>query len=227
LGILEVRPDDVVVLDDCDEGVRKLADALGWREELESMWLEVGGKVKENEAARLREQRQAMSKNEILEAEIEKLTGEVDAALKMSKDHEERVNTQLEKSSSSEASTSATPASFGDAPSAPGQSILKDQSTDTPSSVQSTSASEAPTMSEDGRKEPPSTPAIVENTPQTTEEVDKEVPAEAPSSRQQGNPRCDLASPKTEYNRLPSQKAIKTSHLLGSEAQRHTVGGTK
>jgi NAD-dependent histone deacetylase SIR2 len=182
VGDFGSRPDDVVVLGDCDEGVRKLADALGWRDELESMWLKFGGKVKEKEVARLREQREAMSKDEILEAEIEKLTGEVDAALKISKDHEERVNTQLEKSSSHEASTSvpATPASPDDVSSAPGPNMAKDQPNDHPSGAQSATASEVPTMSEDGRKEPPSTPPIVQSAAQSTEKVDREVPAEAP-----------------------------------------------
>jgi NAD-dependent histone deacetylase SIR2 len=177
VGDFGSRPDDVMVLGDCDEGVKRLADALGWRDELESMWLEVGGKIREKEAARLREQRQAMSQDEILEAEIEKLTGEVDAALKMSKDHEERVITQLEKSSSSEISTSAAPASSDDIPS---RTIMtKEESKDHLSSGQSTASSEVPTKSEGGWKEPPSTPAIGENTPPTAENVNKELPSAA------------------------------------------------
>jgi NAD+-dependent protein deacetylase SIR2 len=177
VGDFGSRPDDVVVLGDCDEGVKRLADALGWRDELESMWLEVGGKVREKEASRLREQRQAMSQDEILEAEIEKLTGEVDAALKMSKDHEERVITQLEKSSSNEISTSAAPARSDDIPS--GTIMTKEESKDHLSSGQSTASSEVPTKSEGGWKEPPSTPAIGENTPPTAEKVNKELPSAA------------------------------------------------
>ncbi|KAH8762958.1 DHS-like NAD/FAD-binding domain-containing protein [Hyaloscypha finlandica] len=180
VGDFGSRPDDVVVLGDCDEGVKKLADALGWRDELESMWLEVGGKVREKEAARLREQRQAMSQDEILEAEIEKLTGEVDAALKMSKDLEERVITQLEKSSSNEISTSAAPATSDDIPS--GTIMTKEESKDHLSSGQSTASSEVPTKSEGGWKEPPSTPAIGENTPPTVENVNKELPPAAPQA---------------------------------------------
>lgn len=178
VGDFGSRPDDVVVLGDCDEGVKKLADALGWRDELESMWLEVGGKVKEKEAARLREQRQAMSPDEILEAEIEKLTGEVDAALRMSKDHEEKVITQLEKSSSSDISTSAAPASSDDIPS--GTIMTKEESKDHLSSGQSTASSEVPTKSEGGWREPPSTPAVGENTPPAAEKVNKELPSASP-----------------------------------------------
>lgn len=44
VGDLGSRPDDVLCLGDCDSGVRQLADALGWREELESMWEDLIGK---------------------------------------------------------------------------------------------------------------------------------------------------------------------------------------
>jgi NAD-dependent histone deacetylase SIR2 len=175
VGDFGCRPDDVVVLGDCDEGVRKLADALGWRDELESMWWEVSGKAKEKEAAILRDQRQAMSKDEILEAEIEKLTGEVDAALRISKDHEERVNTQLEKSSSSEAFTSATLATPKDVP-----GTIEQQLKDDPLSAQSSSASELPLMIGAEHKEPPSALTIAQDTSPTTEKINKGIPATTP-----------------------------------------------
>jgi NAD-dependent histone deacetylase SIR2 len=180
VGDLGSRPDDVMVLGDCDEGVRKLADALGWRDELESMWFEVGGKAKEKEASRLREQRKAMSKDELLETEIEKLTGEVDAALKISKDHEERVSNQLETSSSSEPSRSTTPASSSkaDAGSPPVPTTTRNETKDQPSSTPSTSISKAPTKNEAGWKEPPSTPANVANTPLP---IGKELSTAAPA----------------------------------------------
>ncbi|KAG0650203.1 Regulatory SIR2 [Hyphodiscus hymeniophilus] len=108
VGDLGSRADDVIELGDCDSGVRKLADALGWREELEALWMEVGGKVKEEEAAILLEQRKNMTKDELLEAEIEKLTGEVDMALKMSQDHTDRVNSMLD-TDSTKAQPSSTP----------------------------------------------------------------------------------------------------------------------
>jgi NAD-dependent histone deacetylase SIR2 len=169
VGDFGSRLDDVMILGDCDEGVRKLADTLGWRDELESKWLEVSGKVKENEAARLREQRQAMSKDEILEAEIEKLTSEVDSSLKISKDHEERVNKQLEKTSSSEPSTSANLASLGkgDASSTSlADAATKDESKNQLSPT-STATSEAPSKIEPGFKEPTSTPEGASSAPAT------------------------------------------------------------
>jgi NAD-dependent histone deacetylase SIR2 len=178
VGDFGCRSDDVVVLEDCDEGVRKLADALGWRDELESMWWEVAGKFNEKEAATFRDQRQAMSKDEILEAEIEKLTGEVDAALRISKDHEERVNTQLEKSSSREAFTSATLSTSEEVPPTPG--TIEKQPKDDPSTAQSSSASEFPSMIEVGHKDPPSTSTVAQDTSQKTEKINKEIPATTP-----------------------------------------------
>lgn len=41
-GDLGTRPDDVLLLNDCDDTVRTLADLLGWRKELEDIWKEVG-----------------------------------------------------------------------------------------------------------------------------------------------------------------------------------------
>ncbi|OIW30912.1 NAD-dependent deacetylase sirtuin-2 [Coniochaeta ligniaria NRRL 30616] len=43
VGGIGSRADDVVELGDCDAGIRKLADALGWREELEEEWRRVVG----------------------------------------------------------------------------------------------------------------------------------------------------------------------------------------
>lgn len=43
VGTLGSQADDVLVLGDCDSGVRQLADELGWRDELENMWRELVG----------------------------------------------------------------------------------------------------------------------------------------------------------------------------------------
>ncbi|KAB8072434.1 DHS-like NAD/FAD-binding domain-containing protein [Aspergillus leporis] len=40
VGDFGARGSDVCILGSCDEGVRQLADALGWRDELESLWAE-------------------------------------------------------------------------------------------------------------------------------------------------------------------------------------------
>jgi NAD-dependent histone deacetylase SIR2 len=107
VGDFGSRPDDVIILGDCDDGVRKFADALGWRDELESMWLEVNGKVKGKEAERLKEARQKMTKDELLQEEIDNLTKGVDDLLHSSKEHVERTNKQFENSTSSDSNGSA------------------------------------------------------------------------------------------------------------------------
>jgi NAD+-dependent protein deacetylase SIR2 len=86
VGGIGGRPDDVCIIEDCDEGVRKLADALGWREEVEALWKEVGGNNAE-EALEVVQERK--TKDEILEEEIAKLTSEVDRTLKISNRHKE------------------------------------------------------------------------------------------------------------------------------------------
>ncbi|KFZ03697.1 hypothetical protein V501_09323, partial [Pseudogymnoascus sp. VKM F-4519 (FW-2642)] len=81
VGSLGSRPDDVLLLGDCDGQVRRLADELGWRDELEAVYKEVGGPAASMEPAT------PMAKHDALEDEIEKLTTEVNHALKLSNGH--------------------------------------------------------------------------------------------------------------------------------------------
>ena len=88
VGGLGSRADDVLLLGDCEEGVRKLASALGWTEELESLWREIHPGQEDAEPPE-------KSRDEALEDEIEKLTREVDQSLRLSEDHATFVNGQL------------------------------------------------------------------------------------------------------------------------------------
>jgi NAD-dependent histone deacetylase SIR2 len=90
-GSLGSRPDDVLMLEDCDAGVRKLAAALGWSEELKKRWRESNPTA--NDAASLPQT--PLSEHEALEQEVHKLTDEVDHALRLSRSHDERVREQL------------------------------------------------------------------------------------------------------------------------------------
>ncbi|KAF7896860.1 uncharacterized protein EAF01_009263 [Botrytis porri] len=99
VGDFGSRLDDVAVLGDCDSGVRKLADALGWRDELEELWISVGGNTKQKEAEKAEGARLNMSKDELFEADIKELTGEIDEALKFSNNHTHRVKADLQKNS--------------------------------------------------------------------------------------------------------------------------------
>ncbi|KAI9653022.1 MAG: Sir2 histone deacetylase Hst2 [Alyxoria varia] len=92
VGGMGSRPDDVLVLGDCDDGVRKLAKACGWLEELEQLWRGTGGKFEKDAPAV--EQKEAKTRDEQVSDEVEQLTRDVDATLKISQehwdDHEER-----------------------------------------------------------------------------------------------------------------------------------------
>jgi NAD+-dependent protein deacetylase SIR2 len=186
VGDFGSRLDDVIVLGDCDEGVRKLADALGWRDELEAMWMEVSGKVKEKETARLREQRKNMSRDEVLEAEIEKLTGEVESALQLSKDHKERVNNHLEKSGNGRSSASTPDTTSSSQPES--KDVMKGPHTEV------------------GGQEPQSTPVADENVPLTTEKVSNDLPAQAPVVDSKAI--LDVTLPQNRPDKEPSDSKI-------------------
>lgn len=98
VGSMGTRPDDVLILEDCDSGVRKLADALGWREELESLFKEVGP----TEVPKTKTEEVPKTKDEALEDEITKLTEEVDHTLKLSNDHKEYLEKNLAEKSSTD-----------------------------------------------------------------------------------------------------------------------------
>ncbi|KAG5960473.1 hypothetical protein E4U58_004655 [Claviceps cyperi] len=78
VGSLGHRTDDVLVLGTCDDGVRKFADELGWRDELEALWR---GVVGDEEADR--QLVSAAKKKKKLEDEVNLLTERVESALKL------------------------------------------------------------------------------------------------------------------------------------------------
>ncbi|KAH0565776.1 hypothetical protein GP486_000821 [Trichoglossum hirsutum] len=96
-GDIGSRPNDVLLLDDCDAGVRKLATALGWLEELEALWESSKPKVKEMD-----QKKKMRSEDEELGAKVDDLTRELDATLKISNEHTSRVRSQLTKDSNIE-----------------------------------------------------------------------------------------------------------------------------
>jgi hypothetical protein len=79
--------------------------------------VEVNGKVKGKEAERLKEARKNMTKDELLQEEIDNLTKGVDDLLHNSREHVERTNKQFDKSTSSDSNGSAidTPSTDTDA----------------------------------------------------------------------------------------------------------------
>jgi NAD-dependent histone deacetylase SIR2 len=89
VGGLGSRLDDVLLLGDCDEGIRKLATELGWLDELEEKWaktalnptLELAESTAEPPG---KEDSKPRTKDEQLLDEVEKLTKEIDAVLNIS-----------------------------------------------------------------------------------------------------------------------------------------------
>lgn len=99
VGGLGSRPDDVLLLGDIDSSIRRLADELGWREELEALYREVGGPNAQEPIKEQEKPAAKAEKHEDLEDEIEKLTSEVDHALKITSGHKEWLEKHLEKKS--------------------------------------------------------------------------------------------------------------------------------
>lgn len=82
VGGLGYRADDVLLLGDCDEGVRRLASAIGWLEELEALF-EVHHPKESSEAR----SDAPKTKDDKLDDEIAKITKDVDNALRISSKH--------------------------------------------------------------------------------------------------------------------------------------------
>ncbi|CRK45973.1 hypothetical protein BN1723_006814 [Verticillium longisporum] len=81
VGRVGQRADDVVELGACDDGVRRLAALLGWGDELEALWR---GVVGDEEAERQRAA--AETGGEEIRDEVDKLTREVESALRLDAD---------------------------------------------------------------------------------------------------------------------------------------------
>jgi NAD-dependent histone deacetylase SIR2 len=81
VGEMGSRPDDVLVLEDCDDGVRKLAHALGWERDLEVSWK--GARSRHNT---VKTGSSSAPEEESLEGEISQLTMALDKRLGISND---------------------------------------------------------------------------------------------------------------------------------------------
>ncbi|KAF2722379.1 NAD-dependent deacetylase sirtuin-2 [Polychaeton citri CBS 116435] len=94
VGGIGSRPDDVLLLGDCDMGVRKLAKACGWLDDLESLHAATSPKAAA-ELGKASEPEKERTADEKVEDEVEKLTKEVEETLKLSRWHEERTRSSL------------------------------------------------------------------------------------------------------------------------------------
>lgn len=94
VGGLGSRPDDVLCLGDCDEGVRKFAEALGWLDELEALWAET--ELEPSPTEQQKDEAPPKTEDEQLQERLDRLTEEVDQTLKISNTHLERTEQHLD-----------------------------------------------------------------------------------------------------------------------------------
>lgn len=92
VGDLGGRRDDVLMLEDCDSGVRKLAEACGWLEELEALW----AKTARDETPETPKEKEKKSRDEALQDEVDKLTKEVEESLRLGKAQHEWLDNHLD-----------------------------------------------------------------------------------------------------------------------------------
>jgi len=84
VGSFGSRPADILLLGDCDDAVRDIAKACGWLEELERLWAATTLVKTQKEK---QEQAEHMSRDELLERDVDRLTRDIDQVLKISRDH--------------------------------------------------------------------------------------------------------------------------------------------
>jgi NAD-dependent histone deacetylase SIR2 len=94
VGDMGSRPDDVLMLEDCDSGVRKLAEACGWLEELEALWAETARADKPEQE---KTETPKKSRDELLQDEVDKLTKDVESTLKLSNSQHEWLENHVDK----------------------------------------------------------------------------------------------------------------------------------
>lgn len=92
VGGLGSRPDDVLMLGDCDTGVRKLAEACGWLEELESMW----AKTAPEKQPKTDKEKAKKSRDEQLQEEVEKLTKEIEESLRLEQEQHQWLDKHID-----------------------------------------------------------------------------------------------------------------------------------
>lgn len=92
-GGLGSRLDDVLLLEEANTGIMKLAEALGWKEDLEALWAQT---APPGEVSKEAEEAVPQDRDGFLKDEIERLTEEVDQALHISSSHDQAVRERLQ-----------------------------------------------------------------------------------------------------------------------------------
>ena len=102
VGDFGSHPDDIMLLGDIEAGVIKLAEAIGWRSELETLWKEMNpGKTLSKTLSEKEEEEEEeevvveRSRDEAFQDDLEKLTKDVEESLAISAAHADGVRSQL------------------------------------------------------------------------------------------------------------------------------------
>jgi NAD-dependent histone deacetylase SIR2 len=88
VGEMGSRADDVLLLEDCDGGVRKLAEACGWLDELEELWAQTA-RPEDPAPEEKSGEKPRKNRDELLQEEIDKLTRDVESTLDLGKKQHE------------------------------------------------------------------------------------------------------------------------------------------
>jgi NAD-dependent histone deacetylase SIR2 len=88
VGEMGSRADDVLLLEDCDGGVRKLAEACGWLDDLEELWAQTA-RPEDPAPEEKSGEKPRKNRDELLQEEIDKLTRDVESTLDLGKKQHE------------------------------------------------------------------------------------------------------------------------------------------
>ena len=99
VGDLGSHADDVLLLGDCDTGVRTFASALGWEEDLEIIWNATRADRQEEEGSKAVPHK---SKDEMWSDEVASLAAEVEKSLQVSADHRRSLQDLLKRTEQQE-----------------------------------------------------------------------------------------------------------------------------
>ncbi|KAF5246044.1 hypothetical protein FAUST_1455 [Fusarium austroamericanum] len=195
VGQLGSRSDDVIELGDCDAGIRKFADELGWRDELEALWREIVGDAEADRQNSGREK-------EAVQDEVERLAAEVGAVV--IDDGEGKADAKLEDTKEDVLSYNA-PAKLDEEQPKTGHNI-SEPAADTSST----------TATEDKTKESPKTEQLkpenlekIEAEATKTESLVTEPPRSPPSEEQTSQTETQTETSKDEPTAAPTESTTK------------------
>ncbi|KAH6959018.1 DHS-like NAD/FAD-binding domain-containing protein [Fusarium avenaceum] len=196
VGQLGTRSDDVIELGDCDAGIRKFADELGWRDELEKMWRQIVGDV---EAER---QLNGRKKDEVQD-EIERLAAEVEAVV-IDDDKKDTNDTNVQQ-----------PDERQDVPQE-SESITHHKDPIVPEQTKNEADKEEPAS----KTVPPTTTAITDEPNKSTEEPKPEIPAvEAAKTESLVPEPLKPETPKEEPREAPREEPTKDTATEGASKE--------